>query len=277
LKFNLSKKKSLNIIKDSISSSLGFGTKKERMDFALDYYKRNDINQLNSNIANRNILLSQLKTKIDIFNTLIESYDKFINFYDKIVEISENEIKKGNSNVYFKLKKRDGSLVEGNYKSLNILITNLDDKDIISLSKQLDNLLESVTYSLADALIRSKGLIYIEGKKIEEFEIYQNFVLAKNMLNLGQIKGINQQILINDINNFYDLKKAREIILDYKRNIELLYQDFLYRYSVITKISENDENALKLIEDTKNAIKASEEYYIATSSHEYLEEIKRIK
>jgi len=277
LKFNLSKKKSLNIIKDSISSSLGFGTKKERMDFALDYYKRNDINQLNSNIANRNILLSQLKTKIDIFNTLIESYDKFINFYDKIVEISEYEIKKGNSNVYFKLKKRDGSLVEGNYKSLNILITNLDDKDIISLSKQLDNLLESVTYSLADALIRSKGLIYIEGKKIEEFEIYQNFVLAKNMLNLGQIKGINQQILINDINNFYDLKKAREIILDYKRNIELLYQDFLYRYSVITKISENDENALKLIEDTKNAIKASEEYYIATSSHEYLEEIKRIK
>ena len=51
--FKSSRKNNSNIISDIVSSSFGFGTRKDRIDRALENHEKVTINKTNHSIANR--------------------------------------------------------------------------------------------------------------------------------------------------------------------------------------------------------------------------------
>ena len=272
MKFSLNKAKSGQILKDKISIAFGFGSQKNRLDYKINHYKEDEIHYSNQEIAFRQITISDIQNKLRELKNVMDSYDKFLEYYDNVLSIAEQNITRSDSEIKFKLVKPDNEILAiGNYRALDIEAHLKKNASIISfLTAQLERIISIGTEIVASKAIQEKGYILFAKRKVELVEVYHQFYLAKQMLNLGEINSIN-----TDINSFEELKELRNIILSKKRNLILLYDELSTKLSQLQRLTDNNQRKLKEIEEIKQILKSSEEYTKAKASHDYLEQITR--
>ena len=268
---------SFRLFKDSFRNALGFETRKESLDRQISDYKKNEVNFIKHEISKRQILISQLQTKLNTIDQVMKVYDEFLAHYEAILLESEYEITKAHSNVIFRITSPDKQKqFEGNYSILSILVSKKENSDyILSFSLQLQNIVENGKYVLANAIVLGKGTIVVKGIPVHNFKIFQEFSLLQLMFQLEMIKDINGNILNADIQDFYSLVKLKELITIYKHKLELYKIQFSSELKKLNLADSNDKYSLEQIEDIKNLIKSSEEYNIAKASYEYLEQINK--
>lgn len=270
MKYNLDRKYGFQIIKDKIATEFGFKTKKERMDNKIQNYNRTDVRNLNKLVADRQILISSLQSRINEIQKIINSYDKFLKYYDTILELAENEITKPASVIKFKLFSPNKEiLAKANYKSLESVASAKKYSDIVVyLSSQLEKIKTSMPKALASKIIASKGKIV--NQEIDYKNIYHNFILAQQMLVMGEIK----ELTVN-INSFEEMDEIRNIILARRRKLDLIYNDLSFKLSSLQEQTRKNQFDIDMIEAVKESMRYSEEYIRAKASHDYLEEIRR--
>ena len=270
MKFNLDKKRSFQIIKDKISTELGFGTQKERLNTTINHYKSNDIRSINKLIADRQILISSMQTRVNEIKNILSNYEKYLKYYDTIRELSKKEIIKPMSPLEIKLLKPNGEILAvSNYRGLESIITSKKYADIVAyLRGQLEIILNQYSHVLASKIIESKGENI--DKRLEWEEIYRNFLLSKQMLVNGELKSINIKI-----NSYEEMQETKRIIIEKKGELELIYNEILFKMNILKEQTRKNQVDLYMIEASKEAMRSSEQYTQAKASHDYLEQIKR--
>lgn len=268
---------SFRLFKDSFRNALGFETRKESLDRQISDYKKNEVNFIKHEISKRQILISQLQTKLNTIDQAMKVYDEFLDHYDAILLESEHEITKAHSNVIFRITSPDKQkMFEGNYSILSTLASKKENSDdILSFSLQLQNIVENGKYVFANAIVLGKGTVVVKGNPVHNFKIFQEFSLIEKMFQLEMIKDINGNVLNIEIYDFYTLIQLKELITVYKHQLELYKIQFSSELKKLNLADSNDKYSLEQIEDIKNLIKSSEEYNIAQASHEYLEQINK--
>ena len=268
---------SFRLFKDSFKNALGFETRKESLDRQISDYKKNEVNFIKHEISKRQILISQLQTKLNTIDQAMKVYDEFLDHYDAILLESEHEITKAHSNVIFRITSPDKQkMFEGNYSILSTLASKKENSDdILSFSLQLQNIVENGKCVFANAIVLGKGTVVVKGNPVHNFKIFQEFSLIEKMFQLEMIKDINGNVLNIEIYDFYTLIQLKELITVYKHQLELYKIQFSSELKKLNLADSNDKYSLEQIEDIKNLIKSSEEYNIAQASHEYLEQINK--
>ena len=268
---------SFRLFKDSFRNAFGFETRKESLDRQISDYKRNEVNFIKHEISKRQILISQLQTKLNIIAQVMKVYDDFLEHYEAILLESEHEITKAHSNVIFRITSPDKQkMFEGNYSILSALASKKENSDdILSFSLQLQNIVENGKYVFANAIVLGKGTVVVKGNPVHNFKIFQEFSLIEKMFQLEMIKDINGNVLNIEIYDFYTLIQLKELITVYKHQLELYKIQFSSELKKLNLADSNDKYSLEQIENIKNLIKSSEEYNIAQASHDYLEQINK--
>ena len=268
---------SFRLFKDSFRNALGFETRKESLDRQISDYKKNEVNFIKHGISKRQILISQLQTKLNTIDQAMKVYDEFLDHYDAILLESEHEITKAHSNVIFRITSPDKQkMFEGNYSILSALASKKENSDdILSFSLQLQNIVENGKYVFANAIVLGKGTVVVKGNPVHNFKIFQEFSLIEKMFQLEMIKDINGNVLNIEIYDFYTLIQLKELITVYKHQLELYKIQFSSELKKLNLADSNDKYSLEQIEDIKNLITSSEEYNIAQGSHDYLQQINK--
>lgn len=269
MKFNLNRKRSFQIIKDKISTELGFGTEKERLDDEIRQYNSSDIRNLNKLIADRQILISSMQTRVNEIQKILSSYERFLKYYEIIHNLAENEIIKPLSPLKFKLLTPDGKILAvSNYRGLESVATSKKHADIVVfLRGQLETIQHRYSQVLASKIIETKGKNLVEG--LEGREIYHNFLLLQQMVVNGELKNISAQI-----NSYEEMQEIRKAIIEMKGKLELSHNELLFRLNTLQEQTRRNQVDLHMIEAAKEAMRWSEQYIRAKASHDYLDTIK---
>ncbi len=275
--FKLYKGKVSNLLKDKIAVSFGFGTEKERLDYKIENYQRDDIYNINHIMAERNIVISELNSVLNSYDRVLNPMNEYLNLYKEIEETALEEITKNGSNVIFTLYKSDGTIfAKGSYSVLKETIKlekNID--EVLFMVNELENLKEQNVPTLIDNLINNKGSFSTSKGEVSNYEIYQKFMRLEQLIEMNQISKSDGTPYAFAINNFNDAKLVKKSIEQERSSLELQKNRIKIQLNELNSRTAADQSTLDTIEASKKIIMASPQYMAAKASDEYIKEYWR--
>ena len=269
--FKLHRGSIVDILKDKVTTSFGFGTKKERMDYNLEHYELRTINNVNEIMAQRNMVISHLNAQITAFDQILKPMDEYLSLFKKIEDYSLEEITKPNSKVILVLYNLDGSIfASGNYYSLNSTIkVEKDPNNAVNLTQQLMKKKEMKRSLLIEKLIVGRGVINLGKDAISNSDIYTNFRLMQNLA-ANYLLNPQRQPYNFAIMNFGDASILKSRIEQDRNNLFLNRNNINLQLQALNSATAADKHTLDLIEASKKLITTSPEYVAVKASDEYL-------
>jgi len=267
------------IVKDCIRETLGFPTTYESLDKKIKNIDIQTENNLNLIIAKRNILISKLESILNHYNSYLKIYEKFFKHFEIIKKEAEQDILKRNSYINISLYKKDGTLFAvSNYTLLKELIINhKNPEEVVYLTKQLEEKYEKNLAYYVNLNIYGNGIVQIGNKNIKNIEIHTNYLLIMQLLNNNLLRDLNNNIISININSFEDIQSLEQKVKESYYELKLTIDKHVIQLNNLKKLQVTDKNALEQIDLTRKLLQTSPEYVAAKASHDYLEEINKLK
>ncbi len=275
--FKLYKGKLGDLLKDKVTESFGFGTKKERMDQKLSEYRIQEINNINYVIAQRSILISQLNAQLSNYDRILNPMNEFLNLCIEIEDLAEKEITKDTSAVPFALKKRDGTtFATSNYSILREAIKmEKNVSEMQFLFNELNNMKAKNVNILVNKLDKGNGNTVTGLGKISNYHIYNDFQRLKQLMAMGLICYANGSPFVFPINDYRDALIIKNTLIGEINTLKNQRNVVEYNLNALKNASAADQNTLDLIEAAKKIVQTSPEYVAAKTSADYLNQFKR--
>lgn len=264
------------LIKDLLTTSLGLGTKKERIDVKLEQFHKQEVNELNYSIAKRNVVIQSLKSKIHYFENIFKMNKRIVDLCNAILDQAKEEITKADSQIYFNIYNEDNSiLATGNVAVLKETLRLKKIQNPAFYIKQIENSIDTMVYKLIEKVICNKGYIIINNVRIDLRDIYNNYLKLEQLMNLGTIVDIQNKIININKSGLNLILDLREICLKNVHSTDLVLHKLRLSEEMLNNQSLQEKYLLEEIENAKRLIVATEEYMEAKASDDYLEKTGR--
>lgn len=266
----------MGIFEDSFRRTFGFPTQKESLDHHIENYRVNELASINHQVAVRNIDISYIEEQIRQIEKMINDNQVFIDNYELIKSNSLEKIKLGNSRVIMSLFDSRGKLLAtGNYSTLesykkSLIKRGASSAEISEYINALGIALERMWQEYANEVIIGNGYFKDGNSDADEcYSIYSAYLLSLNKMNAGllhddrrisnKIRGINIELIIKT----YDIAMRSNGILS------LLLQELQNSLDTLKSAQASDEYKKGIIEQTKQMLTTTKEYFAAKKSEEY--------
>lgn len=274
----------MSIFNDKLRQAFGFQTSKEDLDQKIDNYKKHIVNDTEYSIATRKILISSVEERIRQIAIIIQNNQSMIDLYNKIKDKSIEKIEEPNNAIKVSLIDADGNIIMyANYKTLkdyleSLIKKGISGKTIAIYNKQLGEALTKMWMFYADIIIRGKGTVDVDGQYIENnYEIYADYVKITGLMNEHTLKDENRKAIVLDLLGINLIKELYEQCEKANNQLYLLLNILENNLEQLKHDQNDDEYTLKIIEETKQILRSSNEYFQAKASYDYLKETKRFK
>lgn len=262
------------LIRDSISKSLGLGTKKDRIEARLSNYRVSDVNRVQHEIALRNEVLGKIKMKIRDYERIKESNEKVLKLCESIFTQAEQEVLKKGSEVQVTLYTKNNEVYLTNNIAIlrEIIIQYNSFEKAMFYSEQLEQKVELTIYVFIELALANKGMY---NGKVDARGLYSDYTAVEHLIALDELVDLNGKPLKPRGQGISLLMTLKEICEKNLGEVRLLLQKLYREERNLNNQNLEGEYLLQTIENAKQVVRTSEEYAEAQASHDYIESIGR--
>lgn len=272
----------MGLFNDKIRQSFGFPTKKESLDHNIKNYQIMEEQAFAHSMALRNLDISYIQEQIRIFEKIINDNQLFIDAYNTIKEKATDKINEGANPIMLSLKDAKGNtIIHGNYKTLKSYEDTLIKKGIgpqaLSLYVfALGKAYETMWKEYARRIIQGEGFLD-EGLTGECMDIYIEYNKVLTQINAGFLKDANRTPIKLNSRNIELIIEAYDWAMKLNTILVGCLQMLKNSLEKLNSQQATDEFAKKQIEQVRQMLASTEEYFYAKKSQEFLDTINELK